>query len=108
MPIRSLDEAALKIARRFSAGRTEAGRTKSRKGPQNRFFRPFGTLVSSDALLPALKCRAIFTMIFPSVVNRPDRYAKNCSTIFDRIPKTQAHRATLPKIWTSPYPAQRS
>ena len=46
MPIRLVDKAALKIAQRFSAGRTKAERSKSRKGRQNRFFRPCGTLVS--------------------------------------------------------------
>ena len=74
MPIRLVDKWALKIAQRFSAGRTEAERAKSRKGRQNRFFRPFGTLLSSDALLPALKCWAIFAVIVRNVVNQPDRH----------------------------------
>ena len=74
MSIRLVDKAALKIARRLSAGRTEAERAKSRKGRQNRFFRPCGTLASWDALLPALKCWAIFTIISRNVVNQSDRH----------------------------------
>ena len=59
MQIPSRDKAALKIAQRFSAGRTEAERAESRKGQQNRFFRPCGTYDLMGFLDPITKVLGI-------------------------------------------------
>ena len=49
----------LKIAQRFSAGRADAGRAKSRKGRQNRFFHPYHDPLSFCRTLRTLPARLL-------------------------------------------------